>query len=431
MASKLREQAVKVLVAVGCKRQTLTESLQSVPSHQQAWVREVCYGVLRHFYTLRAITLSLLDKPLKKKDKDIEFLLMMGIYQLRFMRVPQHAAVKETVDCVLALNKKWARAMVNAVLRNYVRRGEAIVDKLSSDEQCLYEHPTWLIERLQKAWPKHWQTICQTNNQKKTGLCLRVNLQKTSTQDYLDRLTAHGIEARGMALSPSCLVLSESLNVETLPGYAEGLFSVQDLGAQLAVPLLQLKEGDSVLDCCCAPGGKTAHILEQGIALERIIGLDSSDQRMKKVSANLARLDLQAELIVADAKDKSSWWNQRQFNTILLDAPCSATGVIRKHPDIKLLRCLEDVEHIVHVQAAILDALWECLVPGGRLVYVTCSILPEENSQQVARFIAQHPDAKELPIDGKWGVEQPHGRQLIPGLEQTDGFYYAILTKRH
>jgi len=281
---------------------------------------------------------------------------------------------------------------------------------------------------MRTAWPSQWQSILEANNQH-PPMTLRVNLARISRQDYLDRLTKARCPARPGELTDSSLYLEEAQPVSALPGFAEGLVSVQDEASQLIPDLLDLAPGISLLDACAAPGGKTCHLLERDVSFARLTALDNDARRLERVQQNLDRLQLRASLVCADAGEPSTWWDGRLFDRILLDAPCSATGIIRRHPDIKLLRQEDQVRALQKEQLRLLAALWPCLKPGGLLLYSTCSALPAENSDIIGRFVAQQGDAKHEEIPAAWGVECAHGRQLLPDAAGHDGFYFARLRK--
>jgi 16S rRNA (cytosine967-C5)-methyltransferase len=392
-------------------------------------LRELCYGVLRHVFSLSALTDLLLSKPLKAKDADVRCLIMVGLYQLIHLRVPDHAAINETVAATRELKKPWAKGLINALLRRYQRESESLLHKLTDDQR--YEHPAWLLERLQTDWPQQWQDIIAANNAR-APMTLRVNRAQGDRDAYLADLKAVDIDAEPIEDANEALQLVSPVPVEVLPGFAEGRVSVQDGAAQLAAGLLAAEPGQRILDACAAPGGKTAHILE-GIAAQggeaELLAIDNDERRMARVGETLDRLELSAELCVADAADIETWFEGEAFDRILLDAPCSATGVIRRHPDIKWLRRESDIDALVATQARLLDRLWSVLEPGGRLVYATCSVLRAENVAQMEAFLSRQADAKERPIAAHWGHEQTIGRQILPGEADKDGFYYAVLEK--
>ena len=425
----LRGLAAQILSRVINDGQSLTAALENqlpkLNDHQdRAFVQALCYGVIRHYYALTCTLQQLLDKPLKTKDGDIQALLLVGLYQLQHMRVKSHAAVSETVSATR--HKPWAKSLVNAILRNYLRDAENL--RCHTDRSATLNHPDWIIEVLEQNWPDQSAQIMAANDQA-APMSLRVNLLQGSREDYLNRLQQLDINAQISAYSPAGIVLDQAINVEQLPGFAEGLVSVQDLAAQLAAELLDVKPGQRVLDLCAAPGGKTAAILEQQPGLQSLLAIDVDAHRLKRVNDNLQRLNLQAETLAADASRPDTWAGNKQFDRILLDAPCSGFGVIRRHPDIKLLRRASDIETLQDLQAKILNAAWQLLAPGGILLYATCSILKPENEQQIAKFLTSHPDASELTIEADWGMARPHGRQILPGDNQMDGFYYAKLGK--
>jgi 16S rRNA (cytosine967-C5)-methyltransferase len=392
----------------------------------QPLVQELSYGVLRWWFRLQEIAGALLQKPLQPKDLDVFCLLLVGLYQLQYTRIPPHAAVSETVAAVRQLKKRWADKLLNAVLRRQLRE---TIDDDTFSEQAKYAHPAWLLRKLQTAWPERWVAITTANNQR-PPMSLRINRQKTSREEYLDQLMQRGMSATLAESAPLGIILEQAVAVEKLPGFAQGLVSVQDIAAQLAAPLLQVATGHRVLDVCAAPGGKTAHIMEITPSVAELVALDIDSQRLQRVGENLQRLQLDARLICGDAARPAAWWDGVEFDRILLDAPCSATGVIRRHPDIKMLRQARDVTRICALQKQILEAVWPLLKPGGMLLYATCSILPEENEAQMAWFVERNHNACYQSIDAPWGQQRPLGRQIFPGEQNMDGFYYARITKR-
>ncbi len=428
----VRAIAAQVLLQVSARGHSLTRALaagqqQLASPADSALLQEMCYGSLRWYYRLDVIVSMLLNKPLKQRDQDIFCVLVIGLYQLEFMHVPAHAVVKETVDVVLALRKHWAKGLVNALLREYQRNAEALREQWQQDDEARYAHPAWMIARLAQDWPQHYQTILDANNQR-PPMVLRVDLQQTTVAEYQQQLAEQDIKARASEFVDSAVILEQAVNVHELPGFSRGLVSVQDSSAQLAAGLLQLQAGMRVLDACCAPGGKTLHMLQACPSLQ-LLALDSDGDRLQQVQENLDRAAVDAELLVGDASKPVDWAGDRLFERILVDAPCSGSGVIRRHPDIKLLRSSTDIETLVARQADILAAVWPLLAPGGMLVYSTCSVFRQENEQQVAAFLQHHADARERPINADWGVRCDPGRQVLPGSHGMDGFYYACLEK--
>jgi 16S rRNA (cytosine967-C5)-methyltransferase len=428
-----RACAARVLVRVIYDGRSLSEALPNVVQsvtdiRQLSLVQELAYGTLRWFYRLDALLQQLMQKPLKQRDADVRCLLLTGLYQLTQLAMPQRVAVNETVQAARALKKTWARGLVNAVLRNY-QRNAAVLDKESATgDEAKYAHPAWLIERLKYDWPEDWEALLAANNVR-PPLCLRVNQRRITRDEYLEVLASRAVDAEPLAHAAAALLLEKPVPVELLPGFSEGIVSVQDGAAQLAAGLLALAPGQRVLDACAAPGGKTAHILESTPGLSDLTALDIDERRLRRIEENLSRLKLDAQLLQGDAGKPLKWWDGQPYNRILLDVPCSATGVIRRHPDIKLLRKQDDVATLVSRQASLLQALWPLLVPGGMLLYCTCSVLSEENSGQIARFLEMQVDATEVPISAAWGRSCVHGRQILPGENEMDGFYFSCLRK--
>ncbi len=406
---------------------TLAPALAGVPPAERGLTQELCYGTLRWAPRLEALAGKLLDKPLRARDSDVHALLLVGLYQLLYLSVPPHAAVSLTVEATARLKKEWARGLLNGVLRRLQREQETLLAAVDSSESAALAHPAWLLARLELDWPQHWRDIAAANNAR-PPMTLRVNRLRGSREQYLERLAQAGISATAAAHAPEAITLETPLPVERLPGFAAGDVSVQDAAAQLAAGLLQLAPGQRVLDACAAPGGKTGHILETCPQVE-LLALDSEAERLQRVTENLTRLKLTAELRAGDAGDPSVWWDGRPFDRILLDAPCSGSGVIRRHPDIKTLRRPEDIATLAGQQARLLRALWPLLAPGGILVYATCSIFAAENTGQVSAFLHDEAQAGELPINATWGQAAGAGRQILPGEYGMDGFYYAVLHK--
>lgn len=427
-----RLAAARALAAVLNGKASLGSSLppllDRVEPRDRALAQDLAFGTARWQPRLALLMDKLLQKPFKAADRDVEALLLVGLYQLLHTRIPAHAAIGETVACVDKLKKSSLKGLLNAVLRNAQREHEALLAELDRDPVLHTAHPRWLQKRLKADWPEQWQAICAANNQH-PPLLLRVNRRQGSREQYLAELQATGIAAEPCAFSRDGIRLLEACDVKTLPGFMEGRVSVQDEAAQLAADLLDLAPGQRVLDACAAPGGKTCHLLEAEPGLSHVTAIDLEQSRLARVRDNLDRLGLDAELIAADGRETKVWWDGQAFQRILLDAPCSATGVIRRHPDIKLTRQEADIAALAQLQGELLDALWPTLEVGGILLYATCSVLPQENSDNIGAFLARTPGARELDITGPFGLKQAHGRQLLPQDGGHDGFYYAKLIK--
>ncbi len=427
-----RLAAARALAAVLNGKASLGSSLppllDRVEPRDRGLAQDLAFGTARWQPRLALLMDKLLQKPFKAADRDVEALLLVGLYQLLHTRIPPHAAIGETVACVDKLKKSSLKGLLNAVLRNAQRDHEALLAELDRDPVLHTAHPRWLQKRLKADWPEHWQAICAANNQH-PPLLLRINRRQGSREAYLAELLAAGIAAEPCVFSRDGIRLLEACDVKTLPGFMEGRVSVQDEAAQLAADLLDLAPGQRVLDACAAPGGKTCHLLEAEPGLSHVTAIDLEQSRLARVRENLDRLGLDAELIAADGRATKVWWDGKPFQRILLDAPCSATGVIRRHPDIKLTRQEADIAALAQLQGELLDALWPTLEVGGILLYATCSVLPQENSDNIGAFLARTPGARELDITGPFGLKQAHGRQLLPQDGGHDGFYYAKLIK--
>ncbi|CRM80870.1 16S rRNA (cytosine(967)-C(5))-methyltransferase RsmB [Pseudomonas sp. 58 R 3] len=427
-----RLAAAKALAAVLNGKASLNSSLPTqmdkVEDRDRGFTQDLAFGTARWQPRLSALAAKLLQKPFKAADADVEALLLVGLYQLLYTRVPAHAAIGETVGCADKLKKPWAKALLNAVLRRAQRESEALLAELEHDPVVRTAHPRWLQKSLKAFWPEQWEAICAANNAH-PPMILRVNRRHHSRDAYLQLLADAGISATPCVYSVDGIVLETATDVRSLPGFAEGWISVQDEAAQLAADLLDLAPGQRVLDACCAPGGKTCHILEVEKDLAGVVAVDLEAKRLVRVRENLARLGLSAELIAADGRDTATWWDGKPFQRILLDAPCSATGVIRRHPDIKLTRQPDDIAALAVLQGELLDALWPTLEVGGILLYATCSTLPTENTEVIQAFLARTSGARELDLATTAGIKQPHGRQLLVQEGGHDGFYYAKLIK--
>lgn len=443
----VRVAAARVVTAVlqdeGSLSTLLPTYLSKVAERDRSLLQQLCYGTLRYYPRIDVYLNQLLTKPFKAKDKDIEAVLACSIYQLLETRIPSHAAVNEAVAACKALKKLWAKGLVNAVLRRLLREREQLDKALEKSQVFKTLHPKWLVKLWRDTWPNQFENIISGNNSQ-APMTLRVNQRKNNRAEYLSMLQSAGIEASATQHSPSGITLKKPQDVAALPGFSEGAVSVQDEAAQLSAYLLNPKAGERILDACCAPGGKTCHILELVDNNAEIVALDISSKRLERVEENLERLDLQAALIGADASDTTSWWDGQPFDRILLDAPCSATGVIRRHPDVKLLRKPADIAKLAELQLTLLNALWPLLKENGTLLYATCSILPEENDQVVLKFLDTTKNASlhALNLELKSleslntesqklnvGIDTPTGHQLFPQLGGHDGFYYALLKK--
>ena len=433
----VRVAAARVITAVlqdeGSLSTLLPTYLTKVDERDRALLQQLCYGTLRYYPRIDAYLNQLLTKPFKAKDKDIEAVLSCSIYQLLETRIPPHAAVNEAVAACKSLKKLWAKGLVNAVLRRLLREKDQLDATLEKNQAFNTLHPKWLVKAWRDAWPNHFEEIISGNNAQ-PPMTLRVNQRQTSQSDYLGILKSAGIEASPTCHSPEGVILKKPQDVATLPGFSNGQVSVQDEAAQLSAHLLNPKEGERILDACCAPGGKTCHILESIDNNAEVIALDISPKRLERVEENLERLELQAALIGADAADTEKWWDRKPFDRILLDAPCSATGVIRRHPDVKLLRKPTDIAKLAELQLTLLKALWPLLKQGGTLLYATCSILPEENDQVVLKFLdaTENASLEALKLETaklSIGIDTAAGHQLLPEVGGHDGFYYAQLKK--
>lgn len=403
----------------------IPEAQSQVESKDLPLVQEIAFGVCRVLPRLENIIKQLVEKPLKGKTRLVHCLLLVGLYQLLYMRVPAHAAVDEVVNATKSLKLDSFRALTNGVLRRFLREQETILAKVDKHWQTL--HPEWLVNKLKKAYP-NWREIVEANNQK-PPMWIRVNTQHTNRADYVGLLgdLAKNTENATACLPDCAIALEKAVSVNQLPHFEQGWATVQDAHAQWSAELLDAQNGELILDACAAPGGKTTHILEKA-PQAKVIALDIEEARLARVKENLTRLNQQATVICGDASQPEQWLdNGVMFDRILLDAPCSATGVIRRHPDIKWLRKEEDIAELATLQSKILNALWARLKPNGILLYATCSVLPEENSQQIQQFIANTPNAKLLEMD--FHGEKVLEKQFFPQNNGGDGFFYAKLMK--
>ncbi|MDJ0741522.1 MAG: 16S rRNA (cytosine(967)-C(5))-methyltransferase RsmB [Gammaproteobacteria bacterium] len=400
----------------------------ALDDRDRAFSAELSYGVCRWYRRLDALIGALLQKPFKARDRDLHVLLLLGAYQLLYSRVPPHAAVSTSVEISRRLGKGWASRLVNGVLRRLQREYDALAARVDADPAMRFALPDWLYTAIREAWPAQAASVCAALQQR-PPMTLRIDTRQISRTDYAARLAAAGIPARPHATVATALVLDDAVAVARLPGFADGLVSVQDAGAQLAAGHLDLHPGQRVLDACAAPGGKTLDMLQRVDDLA-VTALDIDAERLQRVADNLQRGRVVATLSQGDAaRPQGSDWGAQRYDRILVDAPCSATGVLRRHPDIRLLRRADDIVALGRRQRAILDALWPLLAPGGRLLYVTCSLLPAENREQADAFAARHADALAVVLPTRPGSATGKGVQLLPGVDATDGFFYAAFEK--
>jgi 16S rRNA (cytosine967-C5)-methyltransferase len=418
VAQRLAADAVHQVLA-GRNLNVVLEALfrrhADLTPQQRAAAQDLSYGTLRYLGHVSSVLQRLLSRPLTHEG--VRCLLLVALYQLIYDKASPYTVVNQAVEAATGFRLRWAKGLVNAVLRNYLRRAAELASTQAADEVARYSYPQWWIDDMRRQYPQDWQSILETGNTH-PPMTLRVNLARTTQQEYSERLSSQGIAHR--CLGVQALMLDRPMPVSQLPGFEDGLVSVQDYGAQFAAQLLDVHDGMRVLDACCAPGGKTGHILE--LADVDMLALDYDAERLQRVQSNLNRLGLRATLCVGDAAKPQDWWDGLAFDRILADVPCTASGIVRRHVDIKWLRREEDVAEFARQQAAILHSLWQLLAKGGKLLYATCSIFHEENQGQIDQFLKQHQDATRLPL------EHLENGQLTPCADH-DGFYYALLQK--
>ncbi|MBK8971061.1 MAG: 16S rRNA (cytosine(967)-C(5))-methyltransferase RsmB [Hahellaceae bacterium] len=429
-----RLTAVLVLKDVLIEGRSLTEALtQHIPAGSEsdiAFTKMLCFGTLRWYHKLDFWLNELLGHRLKPKDRDIEILLMLGIYQVAFSTKPDHACVNETVTVTRLLKKPWASKLVNGVLRNFLRKREALEGLADHSVATRFSFPAWLSDKLSGDYGEDTESLL-ASLQTQAPLTLRINRQAQTALEFKQHLQQNGLTFLEHPELDNAVTLMTPCNVEDIPGFYDGSCSVQDAAAQWCASLLHLQPGQRLLDACSAPGGKTAACLEMEPSLD-VTAIDVDPKRQERTQENLTRLRLNANVLSANAADTHTWWNGHLFDRILLDVPCSATGVIRRHPDIKVLRRQSDIQALQKTQIALLEGLWPLLREGGHLLYSTCSLLSDENEQAVGAFLKQHPDAEHKPLPHIQGtVERPYGRQFLPQVGGHDGFYYALLCKRN
>lgn len=384
-----------------------------------AAAQDLCYNALRGYGFVDVALDRLLQKPLS--DVPVRGLLLAALAELAARPRSAHAVVHQAVEGVVLLGNARAKGLVNAVLRGFQRRMPELVSEIEASEPGRYHHPQWWIDAVRLAYPRHWESVLLESN-RHPPMILRVNRRRLAVDAYLEKLARAGLAAR--PLGRQAVLLEKPCRVERLPGFAAGEVSVQDAGAQRAALLLDARDGMRVLDACAAPGGKAGHLLE--LAEIELVAVDADGERARRISENLSRLGLRAKIVVADCREPEAFWEGKPFDRILLDAPCSASGVVRRHPDIKWLRRRTDLAGFGRTQAQLLDALWRVLAPDGKLLYATCSVFPEENGVQVREFLLRRPGAEMLPLPEFPGWDDDG--QILPSAV-SDGFYYALLKK--
>ncbi|MFJ5446350.1 16S rRNA (cytosine(967)-C(5))-methyltransferase RsmB [Methylobacillus methanolivorans] len=399
--------------------ETLFQQHPHITPQQRAVSQDLAYGTLRFYSRLEALLQQLLQKPLT--EAFIHHLLLVSLYQLAYDKAGAHTVVNQAVLAAAKTKKSWAKGLVNAVLRNFLRQRDALEQKLANNQVAQYSYPQWWINKLKQQYPDHWASMLEAGNQH-PPMTLRVNRRHSDADHYLQQLQAADLPAQ--ALDAQAIMLEHAVPVSRLPGFEQGHASVQDWGAQFAALELDAKDGMRVLDACCAPGGKTGHVLE--LADVHMTAMDNDAKRLQRVQQNLDRLGLQANLVQGDASTPDAWWDGQPYDRILADVPCTASGIVRRHVDIKWLRREQDIAAFAEQQRVILQGLWRLLAKGGKLLYVTCSVFHEENQQQIAQFLRSQPDARLLPL--KHDALQSNQGQLLPGTHH-DGFFYALLQK--
>jgi len=431
-SASVRARAAELVSLVADRGRSLdSERFDEQSSAQErGLLRSLTYGTVRWHIRLHALLVELLDQSPQKLDPEIRALALVGLFQLFHTDIAPHAVVAETVEAVRVLRRPRAAGLINAVLRRAQREGTALLQDIDHSLAVRTAHPDWLVDVLMRDWPTEAESMLDANNQH-PPFWLRVNRRRSTRDEYAARLLKDGIASRASEYAPDALLLDKASDVRSLPGFREGAVSVQDAAAQLAAPLLKLEPGQRVLDACAAPGGKTCHMLELEPELAELVAVDIAPSRLKRIRENLDRLGLGATLLAGDASQPQAWWDGKPFDRILLDVPCSATGVIRRHPDIKLLRRAEDIDALSARQLTLLQQLWTLVAPGGRLVYASCSALRAENAAVVAQFLAEYEDAH----DGtpQWDLrvrdDPGPGLRIVPGEADMDGFYYACIDK--
>lgn len=430
--TNVRALAAQALLAVVDKQKSLTQVLSNrddaLSAPDQGLLQLLCFGTCRHFFSVNALTKMMLDKPLPEQARPVQAALWVGLYQLAHTEMAEHAVIHETVEAVKQLKQDKYASVVNAILRRFQREKSELMEQLQQSDVPRFDHPKWLIKMLSKSWPDRWQSICEDANVP-GPMTLRVNTHSQDRDQYSGLLSDASIEHANGKYALTSIYLDHPSSVGQLPNFDQGAVSVQDEAAQLAAAILDPQPGEYILDACCAPGGKTCHILEYTNNQANVVALDADATRLKRVQENLDRLSLSANVLQGEAQSPEEWWDGTPFDRILLDVPCSATGVIRRHPDIKLLRQREDIDNLATLQQEILQTAWGMLKPGGQLLYATCSILPLENHKNIEAFLSSQADAKLTTLELSTGLDTGFGHQLFPQQQGHDGFFYALLTK--
>jgi 16S rRNA (cytosine967-C5)-methyltransferase len=435
-----RQVALTWLLQVISKGRSVNELLalqndSALQPQHRALAKQMLFGTLRYYHQLKTITDNLLEKPFKPKDTDLELIIIIGLYQMKYLSTPDHAAISESVELSRSINKKWAAGLINGVLRRFQREAEEIETSLAKSLQFQFSHPGWIVKKLKQDWPAEFEQVLTSNNLQ-APMILRVNTIQNSVENYLAKLKAADISAQSHPIAIDGVILDKATDVMALPGFIEGKVTVQDAAAQLPIELLDLQSSQRVLDACAAPGGKTTHILQRQNSA-KLTAIEMSSTRAEKIQLTLERLgltmpDFDCQLKVSDVTNIDNWWDGELFDRILLDVPCSASGVIRRNPDIKVHRKVTDIQPLVDIQAKILQQCWQLLKPGGILVYATCSVFKEENQNQIIKFLNENQaDILSMPaaIHQQLSDRAEVGYQILPGEFQMDGFYFCGLKK--
>lgn len=407
---------------LGVVLESLFARYSNITPQQRAVAQDLSYGTLRFYGAIEALLDQLLQKPLE--DAKLQCLLLVAIYQLQYDKAASHTVVDQAVRAASQSKKTWAKGLVNGVLRNFLRQQPELVANLKDNEFATYSYPAWWVTKFKYQYPDNWQSMLEAGNQH-PPMTLRVNQRQISVADFVSKLEAEGIVSQ--ALGANAVTLDKPIPVDRIPGFSAGEASVQDYAAQVAGYALDLKDGQRVLDACCAPGGKTGQILE--LADVDLVAVDNDVTRIALTQSNIERLKLKATLLVGDAANSVDWWDGKPFDRILADVPCTAAGIVRRHVDIKWLRREADIASFTKQQAQILPSLWQVLAKGGKLLYVTCSVFQEENQRQIDSFLKLHADAEQLPLDQPLAGLILNNGQLLPSA-QHDGLFYALLQKR-